>query len=324
VALVTWLAARMVAQGAISVGDLVAIYAYAAVLTIPVMFLIESGHQLVRGLVAARRVVSVLNLAPEVRERARTRPGPAPPADLADPVSGLTVPAGALLAVAADDRAAVPAIADRLGRYAESAATLGGVPLAELPLAEVRERILVAEGDAYLFAGTLRELLQPPRQADPDSITRCLRAAAAEDIVDTLPDGLDSPVGTQARTLSGGQRQRVQLARALLADPEVLILLDPTSAVDAHTEAAIADRLRAVRAGRTTVVTTTSPLLLDRADRVAYLAGGRVEATGTHAELLASCPGYRELVVRGTGPDSAPAADQAPAPVPASAAEVAP
>jgi ABC-type multidrug transport system fused ATPase/permease subunit len=91
----------------------------------------------------------------------------------------------------------------------------------------------------------------------------------------------------------------VRLARALLADPEVLILLEPTSAVDAHTEAAIADRLGAARAGRTTVVVTTSPLWLARADRVAYLLDGRVAATGSHEHLLATCSGYRALVTRG-------------------------
>jgi ABC-type multidrug transport system fused ATPase/permease subunit len=325
VALVTWLAARMVAQGGISIGDMVAIYAYAAVLAIPVVFLLLSGRELVRGMVAARRVVELLQLRPEIDEPAgaghRTGPAGADPApgraaSLHDPASGLTVPAGELLAVAAAGRTEVMALADRLGRYVESRVTLGGVPLARLPLAEVRERILVADGEAYLFAGTLRELLRPAREAGTAPVERYLHAAAAEDILDGLPDGLESAVGNQARTLSGGQRQRVRLARALRADPEVLILLDPTSAVDAHTEAAIADRLRLVRAGRTTVVSTTSPLLLDRADRVAYLAGGRVAGTGTHAELLATCPGYRELVLRdadGTGPDQlAGAAEAAP------------
>lgn len=99
--------------------------------------------------------------------------------------------------------------------------------------------------------------------------------------------------------MSGGQRQRVRLARALLADPEVLLAAEPTSAVDAHTEAVIADRLCDARSGRTTLVTTTSPLLLDRADIVHYLVNGRVAATGTHRELLDSQPGYRRLVSRG-------------------------
>ncbi|MGH3680869.1 MAG: ATP-binding cassette domain-containing protein, partial [Natronosporangium sp.] len=188
----------------------------------------------------------------------------------------------------------------------------GRTPLPRLALAEVRRRILVADPDAQIFGGRLRDLLQPVQPVgepvDEATIARCLHAASAEDIVDGLPDGLDTPIDTGARTLSGGQRQRVRLARALAADPEVLVLLEPTSAVDAHTEAAITDRLRALRAGRTTLVATTSPLLLDRADQVAYLAGGRVVATGSHAELLAGRPDYRALVTRGTGPEAAPAA----------------
>ena len=94
----------------------------------------------------------------------------------------------------------------------------------------------------------------------------------------------------RGRTFSGGQRQRLVLARALALDPEVLVLVEPTSAVDAHTEARIAQRLRGHRAGRTTVVTTSSPLLLERVDAVAFLVGGRVVATGTHAELMRARP----------------------------------
>ncbi|HZM77881.1 MAG TPA: ABC transporter ATP-binding protein, partial [Candidatus Limnocylindrales bacterium] len=116
--------------------------------------------------------------------------------------------------------------------------------------------------------------------------------------VDALPDGLDAQIGTRARTLSGGQRQRVRLARALLAEPEILILIDPTSAVDAHTEARVAQRLKGYRAGRTTVVITTSPLLLVSTDAVAHLRHGRIAGTGHHTELLAQDPLYRSLVSR--------------------------
>lgn len=119
-----------------------------------------------------------------------------------------------------------------------------------------------------------------------------MHAAAAGDIV-------GAPLTDGARTLSGGQRQRLRLARAIAAEPEVLVLVEPTSAVDAPTEALIADRLCTHRRGRTTVVLATSPLLLDRADRVAHLVRGRVAARGTHAELIESDVDYRDLVFRG-------------------------
>src|SRR5690606_35546613 len=101
------------------------------------------------------------------------------------------------------------------------------------------------------------------------------------------------------REFSGRQQQRLRLARALLADPEVLIRVEPTSAVDAHTEARIAERLAAARAGRPTLVCTTSPLVLDRTDHVIYVEDGRVRAEGTHRDLLTTCPPYAATVTRG-------------------------
>ena len=117
-------------------------------------------------------------------------------------------------------------------------------------------------------------------------------------MLEALPDGLETLVAERGRSFSGGQRQRLVLARALAADPEVLVLVEPTSAVDAHTEARVASRLREHRAGRTTVVTTTSPLLLDRVDHVAFLQDGRVVAFGTHRDLLDEVPAYRAVVTR--------------------------
>jgi ABC-type multidrug transport system fused ATPase/permease subunit len=241
------------------------------------------------------------------------RPGapaaPASPADLHDPLTGLTVRAGWLTGVAADDPAEGLALADRLGRYVVSDTTWGDVPLTGVALDEVRSRIMVADHNSYLFAGTLRDILRPLADDDDHRIGAALRAASAEDVVDALPAGLDTPIDARARTLSGGQRQRVRLARALLAEPEVLILVDPTSAVDAHTEARIAERLRAARAGRTTVVIATSPLLLGRADLVAHLSAGRITATGSHTDLLDSDAGYRRLVARGSDDPDIEAAD---------------
>ncbi|MEU7611227.1 ABC transporter ATP-binding protein [Micromonospora sp. NPDC049204] len=311
-AAVVWLTARMAVTGAVTIGELVAVYGYVATLIVPVWFLLEGSHQLIRGRVAARRIADLLTVTPDdvggpgrrwsgsvpVARRPDALAAPVGPADLHDPETGLTVPAGRLTGVAADDPAAAVALADRLGRYAVSETTWGGVPLAGVALDEVRSRILVADHDSYLFAGTLRDVLCPG--GDDQRIRAALRTASADDIVDALPGGLDTPLDARARTLSGGQRQRVRLARALLAEPEVLILVDPTSAVDAHTEARIAERLRTARAGRTTVLLATSPLLLGRADLVAHLSAGRITATGSHADLLDSDAGYRHLVARGS------------------------
>ncbi|MCX4445011.1 ABC transporter transmembrane domain-containing protein [Streptomyces sp. NPDC087866] len=298
---VTWLAARMATQGDISVGELVAVYGYTAVLVVPVSFFIEGGYDLTRGLVAARRVVRFLALRPDAPDKEHTSGGPEAPAVLRDPETGVEVVPGRLTALVSARPAESAAVIDRLGRFAGSAATWGGIQLDEIDLTQVRRRILVADNEADLFAGPLREVICGDREVDEDTIARGVHAAAAQDIVRGLPHGLDSPVEAQGRNLSGGQRQRVRLVRALLADPEVLLAVEPASALDAHTEAAVATGLRTARSGRTTVVTSTSPLLLDQADTVHYLVDGAVAAVGTHRELLDRRPDYRHLVSRGTG-----------------------
>ncbi|MDQ1048722.1 ABC transporter ATP-binding protein [Streptomyces sp. V4I2] len=298
-AVVTWLAARLAAQGAITIGELVSVYGYVAVLVGPVAFWVECGYQISRGLVAARRVVRFLRLEP--MEDTGTRDAPAEPSVLHDPESGVRVLPGRLTALACARPADSAAVLDRLGRYVPSAAAWGGVPLDEIALAQVRRRILVADHEADLFAGTLRELVGGGDDpGDEERVARAVHTAVADDIVQGLPDGLDSAIDAQGRNLSGGQRQRVRLVRALVADPEVLLAVEPTSALDAHTEARVAERLGAARKGRTTVVTTTSPLVLDRADTVLHLVDGKVAATGSHRDLLEREPGYRALVARDT------------------------
>ncbi|WP_326596704.1 ABC transporter ATP-binding protein [Streptomyces brevispora] len=301
---VTWLAARMAAQGTITVGELVAVYGYTAVLVVPVSFFIEGGYDLSRGLVAARRVIRFLAMEPDSAGGEATSQGPGAPSTLRDPESGVEVVPGGLTALVSARPSDSAAVVDRLGRFVESAATWGGIRLDEIDLTRVRRRILVADNEADLFAGPLREVICGARDRDEETIGRGVHAAMAQDIVRGLPDGLDSPVDAQGRNLSGGQRQRVRLVRALLADPEILLAVEPTSAVDAHTEAAVAARLHAARTGRTTVVTSTSPLLLDRADTVYYLVDGSVVAVGSHRELLDGQPGYRRLVSRGVDDDA--------------------
>ncbi|MGW5671049.1 ABC transporter ATP-binding protein [Micromonospora sp. NPDC003776] len=298
VVLVTWLGARFALRGEISAGQLVSFYGYTAFLVSPLRNLTEAADKLTRGHVAARRVVRLLRLAPEFTDPPRPVRLPDGPGELVDVRSGLVLRPGRFTALAATAPEDAAEIADRLGRYADGDVTLHGVPLRDVALATVRERILVADNDAQLFSGALRAELDPGDRGDRRAVEAALAAASATDIVDALPDGLDSAVAERGREFSGGQRQRLRLARALVADPETLILVEPTSAVDAHTEARIADRLGAARRGRTTLVCTTSPLVLGRAEHVVFVEDGKVVAEGRHDELLAAEPRYAAAVSR--------------------------
>ena len=173
----------------------------------------------------------------------------------------------------------------------------GGVDLGQVPLEEVRRTIVVSDTGSQLFAGTLQDAVDPHGVLTRDQAEDLLRAASAEDVYDALPGGWAGVVEERGRGFSGGQRQRLVLARALGTDAEVLVLVEPTSAVDAHTETRIAERVAEHRRGRTTVVTTVSPLWLHHADRVVLLVDGRVAAEGSHDDLMAE-PAYREVVVR--------------------------
>ncbi|MFF2962471.1 ABC transporter transmembrane domain-containing protein [Streptomyces sp. NPDC057963] len=184
---------------------------------------------------------------------------------------------------------------------------LGGVPLDELPLDSARTAVLVQDKDPVLLSGTLRELLDVPSSGRV-SAEDALSAAQCGDVLDSLAqasvatdgDPMTTRITERGRSLSGGQRQRLALARSLVTDPEALILDEPTSAVDSHTEARVAAGVKALRQGRTTVAFASSPLLLDLADRVVLVHRGTVVAVGAHRELLQSDPRYRAVVTRET------------------------
>jgi ABC-type multidrug transport system fused ATPase/permease subunit len=191
-------------------------------------------------------------------------------------------------------------MADRLGRYRDGDVRLADVPLSALPIDVVRRRVLVQDKDPVILSGSAGDLFDIPRTGRI-GVDDALTWASANDVIEALPEGLATDLPERGRSLSGGQRQRLALARSLVADPDVLVLDEPTSAVDAHTEARIGLGLRDARAGRTTVVFTTSPLLLEHADVVAFVQAGVVVATGRHRELMRSTPAYRDTVVRGEG-----------------------
>jgi ABC-type multidrug transport system fused ATPase/permease subunit len=300
ITLATWLGARFALAGEITVGELVAFYGYAVFLTAPLRTLVEAADKLTRGHVAARRVVRILALEPEISDLPHGVSAPPVSGDLVDPDSGLVVRPGVLTALAAADPADAVSIVERLGRYVpDTGARLSGVPLNAFALATVRELILVADNDARLFRGRLRDELDSRATANGAALPAALHTACVADVVEALPAGLDTGIAGRGLEFSGGQLQRLRLARALAADAPILILVEPTNAVDAHTEARIAERLGPARAGRTTVVCTTSPLLLDRADHVAYVERGTVVAEGTHGQLLDTEPAYASTVTRG-------------------------
>jgi len=195
------------------------------------------------------------------------------------------------------ERARLAALDEELaGR--EWGVRLGGVDLGAATLDDVRRHILVSDTGSQLFAGTLQDAIDPHGRLTREQAEHALRVANAEDVYDALPGGWQGLLDERGRGLSGGQRQRVVLARALAVDAPILVLVEPTSAVDAHTEARIAERVAAVRLGRTTVISTVSPLWLHHADRVVLFEDGKATVDGTHEELLTDSPAYRRVVAR--------------------------
>ncbi|GGV34421.1 ABC transporter transmembrane domain-containing protein [Streptomyces spectabilis] len=324
-----WHGVHLAREGRVTVGELVTVYSAVMLLNYPLRHFEEIAMAYSFSRPSAKRAARVLSLerttaggteegTPAAPAGAGAAPGgePVVPAgDLYDPATGLLAPAGRLTAVVCGDPDAAGRLAERLGGHPAfetdlPSVRLGGVPLDGLPLDTARTAVLVQDKDPVLLSGTLRSLLDVPSSGGVGP-QRALAAAQCADVLDALVQGsvaddpMDAHLTERGRSLSGGQRQRLALARSLVTDPEALVLDEPTSAVDSHTEARIADGLRELRAGRTTVVLTSSPLLLDRAERVVFLREGEVAAVGVHRELVVTQPGYRAVVTRETDEEAA-------------------
>ncbi|MGW5636223.1 ABC transporter transmembrane domain-containing protein [Streptomyces sp. NPDC003832] len=316
---VVWYGVHLAGQGRITVGELVTAYSSIMLLTYPLRHFEEIAMAYSFSRPSARRAAGVLSLE-RATDTDGSRAAEPPSGDLYDPATGLLAPAGRFTAVVCGDPDAAGRLAERLGGHPSESGTpvrLGGVPLDELPLDTARTAVLVQDKDPVLLSGTLRELLDVPRSGAVGP-SEALAAAQCEDVLAALAqasldaaDPMDALITERGRSLSGGQRQRLALARSLVTDPEVLVLDEPTSAVDSHTEARIAGGLRELRSGRTTVVFTSSPLLLDRADRVVLVHEDEVTAVGVHRELLHKEPLYRAVVTRETDEEAAAAAEAA-------------
>ncbi|MFJ6074066.1 ABC transporter ATP-binding protein [Streptomyces sp. NPDC093065] len=293
--------------GRLTVGQLVTVVGLAQFIAEPLRTLGFCGQIAAGARASARRVAGAVDAGSEAASGTR---GSAP--DRADLVlrdvahrtlEGLDLhaPHGEFTAVVVHDpRDAEALLAVVCGQAAGHGGEVlvGGAPAGELALDTRRRTVLVEQHDVALFEGSLRENLTAGGDHDDEAIAAAVTAAAADDIVALHPAGLEHRVTERGGSLSGGQRQRIGLARALLAAPPVLVLHEPTTAVDAVTEEAMAQRLAAHRRGLCTVVITSSPALLARADRVVVVDGGRSTRIGTHTRLAASDPAYQKAVLR--------------------------
>lgn len=299
-ALVTFFGARDVMNGTLQPGQLVAFFGYASFLTTPLRTAIDYIIGSTRAYVGAAKVLRVMAVRPTVTEPDVPLAWPLRLNRLEDRLSDLVLERGVLAALVTETPDEAMLQVDRLGRFVPDTdgVLVNGAAIDGYGLQDVRTHIVVSEIEPRLFSGELRYELMPHGLVDDERIMSVLAATSSLDVLDALEDGLATTVEERGRGFSGGQRQRLNLARAILTDAEVLILVEPTSAVDTHTEGRIAARLREVRGGHTTLVATTSPLLLERMDVIYLLLGGRVVERGTHDELLANSSRYRQIVLR--------------------------
>ncbi|MFC7493976.1 MULTISPECIES: ABC transporter ATP-binding protein [unclassified Nocardioides] len=298
-AVVALVAGRQALDGDLSIGELVSVVGLAQFVAEPMGMIAYLVAQLARSRASARRLVVLFGAPPLVEVGDRVSSGVASLV-LGEVTDGslrsvsLEVAPGETVAVVAEDPADAEALMHLLrgeGRPTSGQVLVGGVPLTELRIEEAQRMLVVAEHHVDLFEGTLRSNVDHADRLTDERFATVMAASSATD----LPD---EPVTVDGTTLSGGQRQRLGLARALAADPPVLVLHDPTTAVDAVTEQRIAEGIDAVRRpDGATLVLTSSPALLARADRVVHVVDGRVAAVGTHA-ALAELEAYRAAVLR--------------------------
>ena len=302
-ALVALIGGRLAASGDMSIGGLISAVGLAQFLIGPLTSFVWVSSELAQARGSATRLAELLSTPPAVSPGSSplrgtgARRGAAARGDTrgADVALDLHVRQGELLGVVAPDPAMANALLACLGREVDPSAgtvELDGVALPSLRIDDVRAALLVAAHDADLFEGSLISNVSTSTVDE-----RVLAAAGADEVAHTLPDGVDTELTERARSLSGGQRQRVALARALAVDAPVLVLHDPTTAVDAVTEARIATGIRELREGRTTILVTTSPALLAVVDRVVVLDNGRATAEGTHQTLATKNETYRTAVL---------------------------
>ena len=308
---------KQVIDGRITVGEFVAFYGYVLMLTGPMRWLGMALGMAQRAVASGARVFELLDRGP--RLVAAPDAQPLPPGggrvelrgvtfgyDPEEPVLrqiDVTVEPGrtvALVGPTGSGKTTLVMLIPRLYDADEGSVLVDGVDVRDVDPASLRGEVAVVSDDAFLFSASLRENIAYARpEASDEDVTRAAERAGLGELLDELPDGLDTLVGERGLTLSGGQRQRVAIARALLAEPRILILDDATSSVDATTESRIKAALAEVMEGRTTFVIAHRLSTIALADEVVVLEDGQIVARGTHDELLERSPLYREIAEKG-------------------------
>jgi ABC-type multidrug transport system fused ATPase/permease subunit len=316
-AVILLIGGRQVVNGSLTLGDFTAFYAYLLMLIGPMRQLGIALGMAQRATASGGRVFELLDREARVAAPEGAPPLPAgrgrielrgvsfaydgsPPA-LRD--IDLVVEAGTTVALVGATGSGKSTLVQLLGRLydvTEGAVLIDGTDVRDVDLTALRRSIAVVDDDPFLFSATVHDNIAYARpDATREQVELAAERARAAGFVAELPNGYDTRVGERGLTLSGGQRQRLAIARALLADPRVLVLDDATSSVDASTEQAIKSALREVMAGRTTFVIAHRLSTIALADDIVVLEGGRVAARGSHAELLDRSPLYAEIADKG-------------------------
>jgi ABC-type multidrug transport system fused ATPase/permease subunit len=292
---------QLASTGSIEPTALVTFYAASVYLVTPISATIGYGETRSAARVAAKNILGVLGV-PE--ERWPGTLGPVPEnAELVDVVTGLRVPAG--LSVLSLEGGAGEQLGGRLaGLDPDHAGLLGDRPVTDFGRPELRRTVRLHSTRPTVFSGTVRDVLDPTGAHSDGEIRQALRASVAEDVVDRFQHGLQERVDADGRSVSGGQRQRLALARSLLDDPAYLILVEPTTALDAVTEIEIASRLRRYRQGRTTLVISGGGAFHAVADQILTL--DPAAPVGPHDRVEPARPGRTDLVIDVHADEKAP------------------
>jgi ATP-binding cassette subfamily B protein len=306
---------RQVINGAMTLGDFTAFYTYLLMLIAPMRMLGIALGMTQRAVASGMRLFEILDREPQIvggpvpmpagRGRVELRGVSFAYGSGADSLRDvdLIVEAGstvALVGATGSGKTTLVRLLPRLYDPRAGSVLIDGVDVRDVDVVALRREIAVVDDDPFLFSDTVAGNIAYARpSASRDEIVRAAERAQAAGFIAELPGGYDTRVGERGLTLSGGQRQRIAIARALLADPRVLILDDATSSVDATTEREIKAALREVMAGRTTFVIAHRLSTIALADDIVVLEGGRVVARGTHDELLTRSPLYAEIATKG-------------------------